>query len=371
MSGVRTLVREAGKPPALTISHQGTVGPPGVARPVTIDEVAAAAGVSTKTVSRVIQESGSVSAATRARVQKAAAELDYHPNMAARSLAQGRSFMLGLIHGNPCANYVIELQHGSLARLRGDRWRLVIIPDEDATTLAERVGSIVRHAGLDGLVLTSPLCDSPEVCENLLATRIPFVRVSPDDSVYPGTAPSVGADDRTAAGDIAEHLIQLGHRRIGMVLGPPTHAARRERLAGFRDALQAASIPFDSSLMEEGLFTFESGWLAGHSLLRRARRPTAIFAQNDDMAAGVIVAAREQGLDVPGQVSVAGFDDSASARLIWPGLTTSRQPIREMAHVATDFLIRMLESRTHPIEHRRWPCKLIVRGSTGPAPAAR
>jgi LacI family transcriptional regulator len=141
-------------------------------------------------------------------------------------------------------------------------------------------------------------------------------------------------------------------------------------LAGFQEALAEAWIAFDSSLVEEGLFTFDSGLAAARSLLARRDRPTAIFAQNDDMAAGAIVAARERGLEVPSELSVVGFDDSASARTIWPGITTIAQPICEMGKIATDTLIAMLEARPYLRERRLPTAELLVRGSSGAAPDA-
>jgi len=338
--------------------------------PATISDVAEAAGVSIKTVSRVFNDEPNVREETRKRVLQVVAELDYHPNMAARSLAGRRSFLIGLLYDNPCANYILGLQSGSLDRLRDDKWRLLVVPCEDSARMAGKTVSMVRSAGVGGVILTSPICDNVEIVNELVAARIPMVRIAPADSVgADAIAPSVGMDDRSAAADITRHLIELGHHRIAIILGDPTHSSNNERWAGFRRALDEAGIALDAGLIGQGNYTFESGLEAARTLLARPDRPTAIFAQNDDMAAGVIIAAGELGISVPGELSVAGFDDSQIASTVWPRITTIRQPIRSMAQAATDALIRILEGAHRPPEHRVMPYALIVRGSTA-APRA-
>jgi LacI family transcriptional regulator len=338
--------------------------------PATISDVAEAAGVSIKTVSRVFNEEPNVREETRRRVLQVVAELDYHPNIAARSLAGRKSFLIGLLYDNPCPNYILGLQCGSLDRIRGDRWRLLVIPCEDSLQIgAKNIVSMVRAAGVGGVILTSPLCDNAEIVNGLLAAQIPMVRIAPADSVgVDAVSPSVAMDDRTAAADITRHLIELGHRRIATILGDPTHSSSSERMAGFRKALHDAGIPFEADLVCQGCYTFESGLEAARPLLARPDRPTAIFSQNDDMAAGAIIAAGELGIAVPGDLSVVGFDDSHIASTVWPRITTIRQPIRAMAQAATDSLVKILEGSHRAPEHRLMPYELIVRGSTGPAP---
>ena len=336
--------------------------------PATISDVAEAAGVSIKTVSRVFNEEPNVREETRKRVLQVVAELDYHPNMAARSLAGRKSFLIGLLYDNPCANYILGLQNGSLDRLRDDKWRLLVVPCEDSARMGGKTVSMVRSAGVGGVILTAPICDNAEIVNELIAARIPMVRIAPADNVgVDAIAPSVGMDDRSAAADITRHLIELGHRRIAIILGDATHSSNNERYAGFRRALDEAGIALEPSLIGQGLYTFESGLEAARKLLARRDRPTAIFAQNDDMAAGAIIAAGELGIAVPDELSVAGFDDSQIASTVWPRITTIRQPIRAMAQAATDALIRIMEGSNRPPEHRVMPYELIVRGSTGAA----
>jgi len=335
----------------------------------TISDVAEAAGVSIKTVSRVFNEEPNVREETRQRVLQMVAELDYHPNIAARSLAGRKSFLVGLLYDNPCANYILGLQSGSLDRLRGDRWRLLVVPCEDSATLGGKSVSMVRATGVGGVILTSPICDNPEVLDELIAARIPLVRIAPAGNVgVDAVAPSVGIDDRSAAAEITRHLIDLGHRRIAIIRGDATHSSNNKRWEGFRQALDEAGLELDPDLIGHGLYTFESGLEAARGLLDRPHRPTAIFAQNDDMAAGAIIAAGERGITVPRELSVVGFDDSQIASTVWPRITTIRQPIRAMAQAATDALLKILEGSHRPPEHRVMPYELIVRDSSGPAP---
>jgi LacI family transcriptional regulator len=335
--------------------------------PATISDVAEIAGVSIKTVSRVFNEEPNVREETRKRVLQVVADLDYHPNIAARSLAGRKSFLIGLLYDNPCPNYILGLQTGSLDRLRGDKWRLLVVPCEDSWRMGGKsTVSMVRAAGVGGVILTSPICDNAEIVNDLLAARIPMVRIAPADSVGTGKlAPSVGMDDRSAAAEMTQHLIGLGHRRIAVILGDQTHSSAHERLAGFRQAMSEAGLEIDPSLVAPGLYTFESGLEAAHSLLDRPDRPTAVFAHNDDMAAATIVAAGELGIAVPGELSVAGFDDSQFATTVWPRITTIRQPIRAMAQAATDALLQILEGSRRAPDHLVMPYELIVRGSTG------
>ncbi|WP_240320877.1 LacI family DNA-binding transcriptional regulator [Sphingomonas crusticola] len=338
--------------------------------PATISDVAEAAGVSIKTVSRVFNEEPNVREETRRHVLQIVAELDYHPNMAARSLAGRKSYLIGLLYDNPCANYILGLQSGSLDRLRGDKWRLLVVPCEDSGRLGGKTVSMVRSAGVGGVILTSPICDNPEILNELITARIPLVRIAPaGDANIDAIAPSVGMDDCSAAADITQHLIALGHRRIAIILGDPTHSSNQERWAGFNRAMDLAGLQVEPSLVGRGLYTFESGLEAARLLLNRPDRPTAIFAQNDDMAAGAIVAAGELGIAVPTQLSVVGFDDSQIASTVWPRITTIRQPIRAMAQAATDALVKILEGSHRAPEHRLMPYELIVRESCGPVPA--
>ena len=331
----------------------------------TIDDVAAAAGVSIKTVSRVINDEPGVRSETRGRVREAIDALSYRPSLPARSLAGRRSNLLGLVYSNPSANYVFDVQSGAMARCREARLRLFIqsCNGRGAETV-EDVLAMVDQTHVDGLVVTPPLSSDAVLIDQLHARRLPFVRLAADASAH--DAPCVIMDDEAAAREMTEHLIALGHKRIGFVGGHPDHPSSRLRRSGFEAALVAAGLA-DQQPVEQGHNDLASGLKAGRRLLNRPDRPTAIFASNDDMAAGVIQAARELGLDMPRQLSVAGFDDSQIASIVWPALTTIRQPTFDMAFAAAGLLIDLVRGRDVPavtrLEH-----SLIQRGSTGEAP---
>lgn len=331
----------------------------------TITDVARVSGTSIKTVSRVFNDEPFVRPTTRDRVLEAAATLDYHPNMAARSLVRGRSFLIGLFYENPSPNYVVDLQTGSLDRLESERFRLLLFPFERAADMSGTLLGVARASGLEGIVIAPPMCDDPVTIADLVAARFPFVRIAPTS--HPEASPAVAIDDVAAAVEMTRHLIDLGHRRIAFIRGHPTHPSSAERLRGYRQALDEAGIAFDPAMIDEGLYTFDSGLAAGRRLLATRTRPTAIFAGNDDMAAGVLIAAHERGLSVPGQLSVTGFDDSLISRVVWPRLTTIHQPTYEMANRATDALIALIEGTPHETA-MSLDYELLVRGSTAPPP---
>ena len=333
-------------------------------RNATITDVARAADVSIKTVSRVFNDEPNVRAATRERVLAAARTLDYHPNLAARSLAARRSFLVGLAYGHASPSYVHGLQAGVAARLAEERYRLIVLPFIDAAEAPERMRMAGRAAGLDGLILVPPLGDDPAAVAELDRGGLPYVRIAPvrDDSAVP----DVVMDDRAAVDQVIDHLVAHGHRRIAIVVGDLAHASSHVRLAGFRDALARHDLPRDAALEQAGDYTFDSGVTAGERLLALAEPPTAIFASNDDMAAGVLSAAHAAGVPVPARLSIVGFDDGAIAEMVWPRLTTVHQPMYDMAYAAADALLALIESRPTPA-HIVLPHRLVVRGSTGPA----
>jgi LacI family transcriptional regulator len=337
------------------------------ARRATIVDVARQASVSIKTVSRVFNNAPNVTPKTRDRVMGAARALHYHPNVVAQGLVGRRSYLIGLFYENPSPNYVVELQQGALARLHGEKYRLIVLPVEQASAVAENILSLVRSTALDGIVLTPPASDDPVILERLTAARFPFVRIAPTHS--PQLGPRTITDDVGAARLMTDYLVSLGHRQIGMIKGDPSHPSSEARSLGFNLALAAAHLPARAHHCVQAMFTFDSGFQAARALLERADRPTAIFAQNDDMAAGAIMAAHDLGLAVPGDVSIAGFDDSAISRIVWPRITTIHQPVFDMARAATDMLVSMLDKQPYEavIDH---PFTLVPRQSTGPVAAA-
>ncbi|MGK6323752.1 LacI family DNA-binding transcriptional regulator [Sphingomonas sp. DT-51] len=308
----------------------------------TIADVAQLAGVSTMTVSRVINGENNVRETTRAMVREAIARLDYAPNRAARSLAGASQVRLGLLYSNPSEAYLSAFLLGSLDEAGRADIQLVVQKcdlDEHEGEVAERLVA----SGVDGIILPPPLCDSPLVLDVLLAAQVPTVVVATGSSSE--AVGRVAINDRAAACAMTAHLIALGHQRIGFITGNPNLAASGERLAGYRDALAEAGLARDDALIARGLFSYRSGLDATEELLDLADPPTAIFASNDDMAAASVAVAHRRGLDVPGDLTVVGYDDSTLATTIWPELTTIHQPIADMSRAAVRLLMQMLRAR--------------------------
>ena len=335
-------------------------------RRATIDDVAAAAGLSIKTISRVLNGEPNVRPQTRDRVLAAAKALAYQPNLSARRLASKRSFVIGLLYDNPDSDYVMAIQDGALAVCRRFDYHLLIQPCRIlAPSLVDEALSLHQRSTVDGLILTQPIADFEPLTAALVEADVQFVRISQRDSA--GTAPCVSVDDEQAARRMTDHLILLGHSVIGFIMGHPEHGSSHDRLRGFRASLQAHGLPADRASVEQGLYTFESGYACAQRLLSRVPRPTAIFASDDHMAMGVLTAAYERRLVVPAELSVCGFDDTPMARYACPPLTTARQPIRQVARVATECLVSRLQGREVAERHYVLESKLVLRESTGPA----
>jgi len=335
-------------------------------KPVSIYDVARRAGVSIKTVSLVINRQPNVSLATRTAVLAAIDVLQYRPNVFARGLASERSYLIGLLHDVAPGSYIADLQLGALARCRDEGYHLVVEllnPLQDLD-VAQRVRSLVSESVLHGVILTPPLCDDRTIMEELSSAKTPFVRVAPGNRM-PGTT-VVNIDEYKAAYEMTAYLVGLGHRRIGFVKGKPDHGAARLRFDGYRKALADAGLAFEEELGAQGYFTYQSGLEAGEKLLMLKNRPTAIFAGNDDMAAGVLAISHRFNLSIPNDLSIAGFDDSIVAQVVWPRLTTCRQPIKEMAAAAVSILAHK-KAQDKPLE-RQLAHEVVVRESTAPPP---
>ncbi|MES2339156.1 MAG: LacI family DNA-binding transcriptional regulator [Pseudomonadota bacterium] len=331
---------------------------------VTIQDVARAAGVSAMTVSRVVNGNSNVREATRTTVTQAIAELRYRPNAAARTLAAGEATQIGLLHANPSAAYLSQLLIGALAGARDAGCHLVVEPceGEDAAEQARATGAFVG-AEVQGVILPPPLSESQAVRDTLATAGIAWVAIGPGRASDDGM--TVRIDDFAAARAMTRHLIDLGHRDIAFVRGNPNQGASHERHRGFIAAITAAGLDADAMRVEPGDFTFRSGIAAAERLLRVDRRPTAIFASNDDMAAAAVGVAHRLGLSVPGDVSIVGFDDTALATNVWPELTTIRQPITTMAQTAATMLIAHLQRRGGD-EEQVLPFELVIRDSCAP-----
>jgi len=322
-----------------------------------IRDVALRAKVSVKTVSRVINDHPYVSPATREKVERAMATLDFRPSMAARILAGTKSNQIALIYDNHSPHYMHQIQIGCWERCTEKDVRLLAQPVDVANPkVGDQVRGLVTETHVDGVILSSPVTDCLAVLKALEALNVPFVRISPGTNH--ALTSSVFMDDVQAADDITTHLINRGHRRIGFIKGHPNHMASEERLYGYRRALDRVGIAFEPHYVMDGAFDYESGVAAAAQFLAMPQRPSAIFASNDDMAAGVLSVAHDLGMDLPNDLSVVGFDDTTIAQMVWPPLTTIRQPTRELAYAATELLFNGVGT-----VHQRLPHALIERAS--------
>lgn len=302
----------------------------------TLSDVAARAGVSPMTVSRVINGESSVRAKKRELVKEAIAALNYSPNPAARSLAGAGATRIGLLYSNPSDGFLSEFLLGSLEEASRRDVQIVVERCEFGNHELE----VTRHlieGGIDGVVLSPPLSETQAIIDLLQSAGIPSIGVA--TSVQSGSMFTIGIDDRQAAAMLTQHIIDLGHRRIGFVAGDPNVSASARRFEGYAAALEGAGLPIDLGLVAEGLFTYRSGLDAAEQLLGLDEPPTAIFASNDDMAAAAVAVAHRRGIDVPGDLTVCGFDDTTLSTAIWPELTTIHQPIADMARAAIDLLV--------------------------------
>ena len=336
------------------------------AKGLTIADVAEAAGVSNMTVSRVLNRSQRVSESTRVKVEAAIKSLNFVPDPSARGLRSGRSFTIGMVYDNPNAEYIAEVQLGILDATRSAGYELITHPcDFRSDQLASDILSLVHRLRVDGIVLLPPISERQDVVDVLLENKCHLVRIA--SARLDSKSQFVLSNDRLAAADMVRYLIGEGHEKIGFVSGPGDYRSAHERLTGFKDELINHSIVVIDDYIVEGGYTFESGIECGERLLSLDEPPTAIFASNDEMAAGVIKAAHNKGLNIPRHISVAGFDDSPIASRLSPSLTTIRQPVRDMGRSAASLL---LKSIVEPVEETALPSDemtptLVVRDSTG------
>ena len=333
---------------------------------VTINDVARLAGVSKRTVSRVLNESPVVAKSSREKVQRIISELGYQPNPQARGLAASRSYLIGLVYDNPDPFFMESVIRGISSVCIEKGYELVIRPsDRTDPNLVDQVINFVSRAQIDGVILPPPISEMDAIAEELEANGVPCVRLAAAQIDEPHRL--VISDERSGAKQMTEYLINSGHSRIGYISGPKGLKSTWERREGYLDALRSHDLEVDPDLLIRGAYTFESGVKAGRELLGAPQRPTAIFASNDQMAIGVVNAARELGLTVPADLSVAGFDDHELAAQIIPSLTTIRRPVQLMATLAAQKLIATIDGHHDAASD---DCvlnpELVLRDSTAP-----
>jgi LacI family transcriptional regulator len=326
---------------------------------VTIMDIAAEAGVSYATVSRVVNNHTYVKLETRERVLQAMSRLGYVVNRQARSLAGGKSQVIGLLVPHLCSGYIGEIIRGIDAEVGLAGYDLVLYttnrPEAESTFIAK-----LAQGMIDGLLLVLPR-NPAAFLETLRQRQFPFVLI--DHQGIDDQDPAVRATNWQGAFNATEYLIKLGHKRIGFITGAMNLGCARDRLAGYQAALKIHHTPFDQGLVYEGDFYQPNGYTGAKRLLENPVRPTAIFASNDVMAMGVMEAVREHGLRVPQDVSVMGFDDIPQAAQLHPALTTVRQPLEQMGRVATQMLLDLLSHPDAQQKRVELPTELIIRDS--------
>ena len=326
---------------------------------VRIEDVAETAGVSMKTVSRVLNNEPNVSERTRQRVEAAVETLRYRPLPSARVLAGRRSYLVAMLFDNPSPNYLMEIEMGVLDACRAQHYNLMLAPlAYDDPDLARKVESLVVQSQLDGVLLTPPLTDDVALLERLGDLGVPYSSVSAKEQ---NRHVGVVVDEYGAVCAMMEHLASLGHVRIAHIKGHPAHGASGWRLAGYREGLRRAGLRYDAALVVDGEFSYESGHAATLRLLDLPQPPTAIFAANDDMAAGAVCAIFERGLSVPRDVSVCGFDDTPMGANAIPPLTSIHQDFTEAGTLLARRMLAVIEGET--VAPEVLPTQLVIRAT--------
>lgn len=340
-----------------------------------INDVADLAGVSIKTVSRVVNREPNVRESTKAKVEKAIVDLNYRPNQSARNLASQRARLIGLIYDDPgaydmnSAGYIIRLQQGALSACHSAHYELLIHPcDYRKKNVGDEICSLIAQTRPAGIVLAAPLSNMPKINRAIESTDTPVVKISAGNSSLKDV--SIATNDREICAEMTRYLASLGHKHIGFIAGHKSHKAVTNRFLGYQDGLKQSGLKFSERMVAQGDNTFGSGEACAKKLLAGARIPTAIFAANDDMAVATIGVAKQLGIDVPGQLSVAGFDDISLARLVSPKLTTVIQPLAEMAERAATLLTAGYHAVAAAGDYEVIPATIVIRESTGPAPSS-
>jgi LacI family transcriptional regulator len=325
---------------------------------VTIRDVAARAGVSVATVSKVINQRYGVSAETFARVQAVINELGYEASLVAQSLRNHRTNVIGILVAD-LEPFSTELLKGAGDAIRGTGFELVVYSAGGRTS--DHIGWERRYLSrLSGTLVDGAVLVTPTVVD--VQYGAPVVAVDPHTG--PTDLPTIDSDNLHGARLATEHLLDLGHRRIAMLSGRPDLQSAQLREQGYRDALAAAGVPVDERLIQVGAYDPEVSVKPARELLGSPDRPTAVFAANDLSAIATIEVAKELGLRVPQDLSIVGFDNIPESALCSPPLTTVDQPIRTMGQRAIELLVRLIRGEVPQETHVRLATKLVVRQST-------
>tara|TARA_B100001250_G_C19700774_1_gene744652 strand:+ start:96 stop:1103 length:1008 start_codon:yes stop_codon:yes gene_type:complete len=329
---------------------------------VTIKDVSKDANVSIKTVSRVINNEANVADATKKRVLLSVKKLGFRPNKSAQSLRSKRSFIIALLYDNPNKSYLADVQSGIFQACKLTGYNLVIQEcDYKSSNLNKTILEFVEDLRIDGLILTPPLSDMDDFLEHLDRHHIEHAIIAP--STLKAGSLYVSSNDYEAAYTLTSEIIKHGHKEIGFIKGHQKHSASKFRFNGYIDAIKNYSLEKNDSWIKQGNFSFKSGFDAGVEIFDSGHIPTAIFASNDSMAAGIMKSAQMKGLKIPDDVSLAGFDDSPIAHQLWPALTTVKQPVEIMANHAAKILMRKFNGLDEKNQSKEFKSELILRES--------
>lgn len=330
--------------------------------PVTIKDVSNDAGVSIKTVSRVINKEKNVSEKTKEIVIKSIQKLGFKPNKSAQSLRSKRSHMIALLYNNPNKHYLADIQGGILRLCKETGYNLVLQEcDYTNVNLGLEITEFIDDFSIDGLIVTPPLSDMNEFLEHLNQTQTEYSIIAPSNTRK--VKSYVSSNDYEASYAMTNKIINKGHLNIGFIKGHHKHSASHLRFNGFTEALKDRGMSLNSEWVKEGNFSFDSGFSAGLELLKSHNKPSVIFASNDYMAAGVMKAAQMNGINIPLDLSLVGFDDSPLAAQLWPSLTTIRQPVEDMAYHAARLLLGNIDGLSEEMDSKEFISELILRES--------
>ncbi|MGO4893098.1 LacI family DNA-binding transcriptional regulator [Flavobacterium sp. W21_SRS_FM6] len=338
---------------------------------VTIMDVARHAGVSKKTVSRVINNEANVKDEMRQKVQMAIQELGFKRNPLGMALAKNRSLFIALVSDNTSPGYLMNLQKGILQGCTEEQMGLFLYDcNYRSPTLVQEVEEYIDSTLVDGLILRPPMCDKIELLEMLDRKNVSYLRIGPKDL---NRGESLGFNSTKASYDMTNYLLKLQHRHIGFVLGHPDQQSSQRSEAGYRQAFAEAGLKVNEALIAQGYYTYQSGIDAAATLLNKTPRPTAIFAANDEMALGVLYEIQSRNLKVPQDISVCGIDDIALTTKVWPNITTIRHPLLTIGYQAACLLIGRLKDKKSQVPARGpdgtqiFDGELVIRASTSVA----
>lgn len=335
----------------------------GMVQRITLEDVARRAGVSTATVSRVLSRPEVVRASTRVQVMSAVRQLDYQPDASARALASGRTHTVGCV--------IPTLDHAIFARstqamqttLASAGYQLLVASHDYDPATEFRVARVLQQRGVDALVLVGS-DHAPGLWKALLAWDKPALLTWSCDS----RLPSIGFDNKAAARTATEHLIALGHRRIGVISGLTSHNDRaRSRIEGVRLALKDAGLTLAPDLLTEQVFNLNGGRSGLRVLMTASKPPTAIFCGNDLLATGALLEAQRMGLKIPRQLSICGIDNHELSEALYPGLTTINLPTQDLGRITANSVLSAIAGDPIALQSLL-PFELVVRGSTAVAP---